>query len=291
MNKSKSLHKLHLLTIIYYHYTKTIEKIKHHRHPGIIFWRERVMQMKQRLFFAAGRSNALNIAAEELEKRGVSMAEAPSEDVTHLLLPVPCKMTTEELNAVLDSLPKDVTVLGGFLDRPELAGYRCFDLLADEQYQAKNAMITAYCAINIAAQRMRVTWDQCPVLILGWGRIGKCLGRLLKVLGADVSIAARKETDRAMIAALDYDAEDINNLRYILGRYKVIFNTVPSPILSEEQVSHCRANCLKIELASRPGIVGDDVIDARGLPGKFAPESSGALVARTVLRLCARKEG
>lgn len=247
--------------------------------------------MKQRLFFAARCSNALNIAADELEKRGVSIAEAPSEDVTHLLLPVPCRLTTDELNAVLDPLPKDITVLGGFLNRPELAGYRCFDLLADEKYLAENAMITAYCALNIAAERMRVTWEQCPVLILGWGRIGKCLGKLLKALGADVSIAARRETDRAMIAALDYDAEDINDLGYILGRYKVIFNTVPYPILSEEQVSHCRANCLKIELASTPGIAGDGVIDARGLPGKFAPESSGALIARTVLRLCARKEG
>lgn len=247
--------------------------------------------MKQRLFFAAGCSNALKIAAEELEKRGVRIAEAPSEDVTHLLLPVPCKMTAEELNAVLDSLPKHVTVLGGFLNRPELAGFRCLDLLADEKYLAENALITAYCAINIAAQRMSVTWAQCPVLILGWGRIGKCLGKLLKALGADVSIAARKETDRAMIAALGHDAEDINDLGYILGRYKVIFNTVPFPVLSEEQVSYCRANCLKIELASSPGIVGDDVIDARGLPGKIAPESSGALIARTVLRLCARKEG
>ena len=94
-----------------------------------------------------------------------------------------------------------------------------------------------------------------------------------------------------MISALDYRAEDISNLGYILGRYKVIFNTVPSHILSEEQMSNCRANCLKIELASSPGIVGVDVIDARGLPGKIAPESSGALIARTVLRLCARKEG
>jgi len=34
----------------------------------------------------------------------------------------------------------------------------------------------------------------------------------------------------------------------------------------------------------------DDVIWARGLPGKEAPESSGELIARTVLRLIAGKE-
>lgn len=247
--------------------------------------------MKQRLFFAAGRSNALQIAAEELSMRGIGIAEAPSKDVTHLLLPVPCKMTADELTAVLEQIPADVTILGGFLDRPELAGFRCLDLLKDERYQAENARITAYCAVNVAAGRIRVTWDRCPVLILGWGRIGKCLGQLLKALGADVAIAARKETDRAMITAMGYHAEDISDLSYILKRYRVIFNTVPYPILSEEQASHCRADCLKIELASRPGIVGDDAVDARGLPGKYAPESSGKLIARTVVRLCARKEG
>ena len=246
--------------------------------------------MNQRLFFVVGKSAALKIAAEELEKRGVSITETPFPDVTHLLLPVPCKMTSEELISVLKHVPKNVTVLGGFLRRPELDGYRCLDLLSDERYQAENARITAYCAVNVATGRMRITWDQCPVLILGWGRIGKCLGQLLKAMEADVSIAARKTTDRAMIAALGCESEDISDLGFILKRYRVIFNTVPSPVLSEEQVAHCRHDCLKIELASRPGIAGDDVVDARGLPGKYAPESSGKLIARTVLRLCARKE-
>lgn len=247
--------------------------------------------MKQRLFFAAGDSNALKIAAEELEMRGVSITKAPSLDVTHLLLPVPCKIEEGELRDLLKQLPKEMTVMGGALDRAALAGYRCVDLLEDEHYLAENAMITADCAIRVAAEHMSVTWQRCPVLIIGWGRIGKCLGQLLKALGAEVSIAARKETDRSMIAALGCEAENISRLDYILRRYRVIFNTVPYPVLSEEQVAHCRKDCVKIELASRAGIVGDDVVSARGLPGKLAPESSGRLIARTVLRLCAQREG
>jgi hypothetical protein len=47
---------------------------------------------------------------------------------------------------------------------------------------------------------------------------------------------------------------------------------------------------VKIELASSPGLEGDDVIEALGLPGKYAPETSGKLIARTILRLCAGKE-
>jgi hypothetical protein len=248
------------------------------------------MPMKQRLFFTAGSSKALNYAAEKLEKWGISIAEVPCADVTHLLLPVPCKMEQAELCAVLEQLPEEITVLGGGLNRPELAGYNCVDLLSDEVYLAENAMITADCAIRVAAERLPVIWQNCQVLILGWGRIGKCLAVLLKSLGAEVTVAVRKEKDRAMIAALGYEAEDISRLDYILKRYRVIFNTVPRPVLSLEHLDYCRRGCVKVELASSPGIAGDEVISARGLPGKLAPESSGALIARSVLRLCARKE-
>lgn len=249
------------------------------------------MNMNQRVFFAAGNSQALTAAAKELEMRGLTLAAAPSNDVTHLLLPVPCAMPPEELRGILAQLPKDITVFGGFLDRPELSGYQCRDLLKDEIYLAKNARITAHCALTIAANHLPVTLDGCPVLIVGWGRIGKCLAQLLRSVGAEVSISARKEGDRAMIAALGYDPEDTEKLDFILKRYRVIFNTVPHPVLSEAQLAHCRPDCLKIELASKPGIGGDDVIPARGLPGKYAPESSGKLIARSVLRLCAQKEG
>lgn len=244
--------------------------------------------MDQRIFYAAGSSKALDYAVRELEMRGVTFAEAPSKAVTHLLLPAPCR---EDMSRLMDALSLDVTVFGGMLDRPELAGYKCRDLLKDEIYLSKNAQITAYCAMDIATHQLPVTLENCPVLIIGWGRIGKCLGRLLKNCGGSVSIAARKEKDRAMISALGYDAEDTASLGFILKRYRAIFNTVPCPVLSEEQLRHCRPDCLKIELASSPGIAGEDVIQALGLPGKFAPESSGKLIARSVLRLCAQKEG
>ena len=52
----------------------------------------------------------------------------------------------------------------------------------------------------------------------------------------------------------------------------------------------CRKDCVKIELASTDGIAGSDILTARGLPGTYAPETSGKLIAATVLRLCAKEE-
>ena len=132
---------------------------------------------------------------------------------------------------------------------------------------------------------MPVVFKDCPSLVIGWGRIGKCLATKLKALGAEVTVAARKPTDRAMLSALGYNAEDTATLKYSLIRYRVIFNTVPATVLPTGPVG-----CLKIDLASTPGIGGNDVIHARGLPGKDAPEASGELIARTVIKYLNKEE-
>ena len=118
--------------------------------------------MRNELFFIAGSSPALDCAALELEKLGVSVADMPCDEVTHLLLPVPCQLPQEELDGILHDLPQTVTVLGGRLAYPQLQDYDCMDLLKDETYQAENAMITAYCALNLAGTALDVIWKDCP---------------------------------------------------------------------------------------------------------------------------------
>lgn len=246
--------------------------------------------MNDRVYYIAGSSPALKVVARALDLRGMKVAPEPSGDVSHVVLGVPCRMEGDALRALLEKLPKDVTVFGGFLDRQELAGYRCVDLLKDPRYLAQNAAITAHCAVQVALEQLPVTLEHCQVLILGWGRIGECLAPLLRSLGADVVIAARRAERRAMIRALGYEAETLPLPSYILPRFRVIFNTVPALVLPREAWNLCRPGCLKIELASSPGMEGDHIIDARGLPGRLAPESSGKLIARTILRLSSRKE-
>jgi dipicolinate synthase subunit A len=248
------------------------------------------MNLTKRVYYVVGGPKALETVSRELTLRGQTVAQAPSPEVTHLVLGVPCRMSASELEGLLDQLPKSIRVIGGFLDRLELQGYHCIDLLKDELYLAKNASITAHCALRIALEQLPVTLEHCPVLILGGGRIGKCLAPLLKALGAEVVVAVRNDVHRAMWQALGYETETLPLPAYILPRFRVVFNTVPAPLLSARALENCRNDCVKIELASFPGMEGEGIIDARGLPGRLAPESSGKLIARSVLRLCARKE-
>lgn len=237
--------------------------------------------MHERIFYCAGSSKALIYTAAFLSEEGVTFLPCPDHSVTHLLLPVPSFEADGsikgggDLSAVLAQLPKTVIVIGGGLRRQELSGYEVLDLLDDPLYLARNASITAHCALELALAKLPVTLEKCPVLVVGWGRIGKCLAKLLGSLGADVTVAARKESRRVMIEALGYRACSTEAIR--TENYRLIINTVPSMILPE-----AKGTGLKIDLASTQGMTGRDVLWAKGLPGLLAPESSGALIARTI---------
>jgi len=229
-----------------------------------------------------GNSVALDHAVSILRQAGFSIADAPGPEVTHLLLPVPSFEGDGRIKGgipllpLLERLPKAIRIIGGNLTGiPE--GYACADLLQDPTYVAKNAAITAHCAIKLAMQELPVTLEALPVLVIGWGRIGKCLAKLLKALGADVTVAARKESDRAMLKALGYRAVPIPFGEAMLPA--LVFNTAPAAV----DIS-LPGDCLKIDLASIKGLAGEDVIWARGLPGKDTPLSSGRLIAETILR-------
>lgn len=246
--------------------------------------------MDNGLIYQAGSTRACRCAGQYLRELGLPVTEVPASYVRYLLLDVPSFGAEGMLRGggdveqLLAQLPRDVMVCGGNLQHPALDGYETVDFLKDESYLSENAYITAECALDVALPYLKRTIRGCPVLILGWGRIGKCLGQLLKSMGADVTIAARNPSHRAMVHALGYHTDSIDGV--CLKHFRLIYNTVPHLVLSRERMAECREDCVKIELASKDGMEGDDIIPARGLPGIHMPESSGELIADTFLRLC-----
>ena len=243
--------------------------------------------MKNRFIYCAGSTEASRFACTYLKEAGLPVIDCPGPHITHLLLDIPSFAESGRMRmggnirTLLEMLPADVTVYGGNLDHPDLKNHRVVDFLKDETYLAENAYITAECALDVALPYLPVTLRSCPVLVIGWGRIGKCLAQLLKALGAEVTVAARNPSDRAILQALGYTAEDTASLRENLASFRLVYNTVPQPVISKEQSVHFTENCILIDLASKPGISHEDVIIARGLPGIHFPESSGQLIART----------
>lgn len=238
------------------------------------------------VLYSVGKTKASLFAAQILEKNGFTLIDHPSPDITHLLLDVPSFRLDGMLRSgdspetILERIPANVHILGGNLTHPLLTGSRTSDLLRDPVYLAQNASITADCAIRLSGTYMDRTFSDSRALVIGWGRIGKCLAAALKKLGCKVTVSARKESDRAMLCALGFDTVCPENIPHQLFRYSILFNTVPAPVLSVPVPE----TCLALELASSPGISGDNILSATGLPGKMAPKTSGKLIADTILR-------
>ena len=233
--------------------------------------------MQKALFYPIGKSQSSIHCTRLLQQYGVPLIDHPSPDVTHLLLDVPTK-PSDTLTSTLSMLPLSITVIGGNLQLPDI---KVWDLLRDETYLSQNAAITAHCALKTALPHLSTTLSDTPTLIIGWGRIGKCLGKLLKSMGCPVTVAARKESHRSILRALGYQTQNTENLN--LHSFRLLFNTVPETVISENQLLPY-PDLIKIDLASRPGLEGKDIITARGLPGIHAPETSGKLQFETILR-------
>lgn len=233
--------------------------------------------MDRILLYPVGSTEACRYAADVLRSRGMDMADHPSPEVTHLLLDVPgfspdgTLRGGGELAELLRRLPETVTIVSGKIPAA-YSRLRCMDLLQDEGYLWENAAITAQCAVQLATRRMGGIFRGETVLVIGWGRIGKHLCRLLTGLGAQVFLMSRSDAHRAEAESFGIRTEPKYDCR-------VVFNTAPGITLDEEAFTG-----LKIELASTPGFRGEDVLEARGLPGIYAPEQSGTLIAKTILR-------
>ena len=219
-------------------------------------------------------SPALEIAARHLCRQGVRFTETALE-AEYLLYPAPTKLE------MLGECTMDQTVIGGNLDFLNENVQR-IDLLKDPYYLCANAAITAEAALALILQGLRCEITRANILILGWGRIGKCLTHQLHHLNANVTVYARKHEDRAMLRALGYRYTTREELGRSLGRYSSIVNTVPAPILTEAEP--IRPGCMKLELASGVWLPGEDVTLAHGLPGKCKPDAAGALIAKTIAK-------
>jgi len=239
------------------------------------------------VLFPLGTLESCRFTEGFLQNSGFLLTDHPSPDITHLLLDVPSFRAggtfrdNMELKELLRMLPKTVTIVGGNLDTDYLENYRKIDLLKDQQFLAKNAAITAECALQAAAPYLTSTFADSPALILGWGRIGKCLAKLLAGMGCQVTVAARKESDRSLLDALGYRSAEFFGIEKQIPEYRLLFNTVPRGIVLEGRFD----SCVMLDLASLPGLQAPNVIAARGLPGKYAPESAGRLIAQTICRL------
>lgn len=228
-----------------------------------------------------------------------------------IILPIPASHDGENINAPYSKTPIPISsenlssakvVLGGNLSSLEeilkTSGVKYEDYLKREELMIKNAIPTAEGALELAFSETPITLHKSRCLIIGFGRIGKVLGKMLKGIGANVSVSARKHSDLAWIDSNGYNAIHNCELSKKVSGYDVIFNTVPALVLDKTVLANINPDTLIIDLASKPGGVdfatakdlGLKVIWSLGLPGKVAPITSGKIIKDTIINILEEME-
>ena len=164
------------------------------------------------------------------------------------------------------------------------------DILENEKLSILNSIPTAEGAIQIAMEKSNKTLHDSNVLILGFGRIGKILSKMLNGIGANVYCEARKEKDLAMIKSYGYNEINLINLRKNINKFDFIFNTIPHIILDKEELEQIKKDCIIIDLASKPGGVNFEYANKiglkasleLGLPGRVAPRTSAKYIKEII---------
>ena len=171
----------------------------------------------------------------------------------------------------------------------EQYGLKPEDYFLREEVTVANAAVTAEAALQVAMERLERTLLGVECLVLGFGRIGKLLSHRLDGLGARVTATARTAEDLAWIRAFGWEALRTDALDGALGRFPVVFNTIPASVLEEALLRQLPDSCLCIDLASRRGIdpeaaerLGVTVVWARSLPGRLKPRAAAEILRNAI---------
>lgn len=241
---------------------------------------------------------------------GVVLPLPASNDGIYLNCPLSASREGVRLSQLVEETDKDCMIVGGRIpdvvfQSAKTLGIAVNDYFMSEDFQIKNAYITAEAALSIAMNSLNRNIYGAKIAITGYGRIAKHLVRLLSGMGADITVAARKTSDLAWSACNGCDVLKIGdsdilkkNIFKLANGYDIIYNTVPTWLFDRSFLESVDKNTFIIDLASVPGGVdvkaakelGANVLWATSLPGKYAPASAGELIASCVDRIL-RGEG
>lgn len=156
-----------------------------------------------------------------------------------------------------------------------------------------NSIPTAEGAIQRAMAVLPVTLHGSRVIVVGFGRCGMTLARMLHGIGARVRVVARDTGQLARAFESGVETALLDDLANVVGEARAIFNTIPARVITRRVLEKLRTGAVVIDIASSPG--GTDFNAARelgvesyldlGIPGKVAPETAGDVLARTLPRM------
>lgn len=230
------------------------------------------------------------------------------ENADAVILPLPCSRDDKTVEApklsegvllkdLFHLIGKNKLLLAGKMSEgvkavADVFNVKWVDYFQREELEILNSVPTYEGAIQIMMEELPKTVFGSNVVITGFGKVGEPLGAMLKKMGANVTVCARRAPQRAKARIMGLQAVDFSYLPDCVTDADVVFNTVPGCVIDREVLINAK-NSLIIDLASKPGGVdleavkdlGVKVIWALGLPGKVAPITAGNIIKETICNI------
>lgn len=181
---------------------------------------------------------------------------------------------------ILSKTNKNVVIYTGLITDTliEMAHQRkIISFLDDKIVKKENDLITVE-SIKSLVDREEVE----NICILGYGDIGKLLEQNLIKYNLFIGVKDNKLKNR------EFCTNDINQMKLVFSQCDLIINTVPKNIITENVINN---KSKIIDIASAPYGANEYVRNKfenyyiySGIPGKFAPEASGKVLAKKIKR-------
>lgn len=247
-----------------------------------------------------GGDRRMEIAADFLRNAGHTVAfptgGAPTEaffaPLDLLVLPYPA--TRDGTHIALTTIPFDslpiaphTALFGGRLPDAWRRGRVSADAEDNEEYLCGNAYLTAAAGIATALRAGERAFFRVKAAVLGYGRIGKETAKMLRALGAQVTVYVRREAAREEAENSGFRARLLSDTAH-LGE-ALVLGTVPAPAenltaltVPPDALIYDLGGGLPEEMKTNEG---DSVraLPLKGAPGVFAPRAAGELYAGAIL--------
>lgn len=213
-----------------------------------------------------------------------------------VFLPVPTK--TDEgllldynvsIKQVMDAFngAKFICAAVGRMD--ELKHADSFSLLEDADFVQKNAYLTAKAAIKIAEENADILL--LPNMVVGNGRIGRYLVKMLEDMNAEIIIVSKSHKELSKSLKY-YKCIGYKGISEYINDCGIIFNTAPYNYFTCEALNNYDGKYL--ELASKPyGFkqgrqLPQSVIMCPSLPGKHYPYEAARIIYDSIYDFVAK---
>ncbi len=262
------------------------------------------LQKDKNEVFVCGFENFVGFDKLKLKSLKISDLISSSK---YIILPVPASRNKKVINApfsnsdivlsekLFSNLKNKVVFAGivsSLIEDVKPSGLYIRDYYQREDFLIPNALLTAEGAVSIALKEYGKSIFSSRCLVVGFGRIGKILAKLLKNMGAKVTVSARSVKDVSLAKISGFETTNVSKINE-KADFDLIFNTVPALVLNEDVLGYLSSARMIIDLASSPGgtdklaaeELGIKLIPALGIPGKCFPEAAGEIIADVIYKM------